>query len=199
MKEKRICENKKDNICKKEIQEEQDSSKDMKKNGKGEKITGNRLTAMVGVLIALALILSYLESLVPINVAIPGIKLGLANLVTIVALRRLGIKAAIIVSVGRILLSAILFGNMMVLLYSFAGATLSLLVMLVVQKVRFFTVTGVSICGALAHNFGQLVVAALVMENANIMYYLPVLVVAGAVAGTAIGILAGVVLKNIRI
>ena len=126
----------------------------------------NKMTAMCGVFIALALVLSYLESLVPLNFAVPGVKLGLANLVTIVALYMLGLKPAILISIGRIILSGILFGNVTVIIYSLAGAGLSIVVMCIVKKIKIFSVTGISICGAIAHNIGQIVVAAFVMENA---------------------------------
>ena len=106
----------------------------------------NRDIALTGVFIALAMILSYLESLVPVGFAVPGIKLGLANLVTIVALYKLGLKDTIIISLGRILLSGVLFGNMMVIIYSLAGAGLSILVMVLVKKTKIFSAMGVSIC-----------------------------------------------------
>lgn len=159
----------------------------------------NKEIALTGVFIALAMILSYLESLVPIGFAVPGIKLGLANLVTIVALYKLGLKDTIIISLGRILLSGILFGNMMVIIYSLAGAFLSILVMVLVKKTKVFSSTGVSICGAIFHNLGQIIVAVITLENGNIMYYMLVLAIAGAVAGTVIGILSGIIIRNIRI
>lgn len=158
----------------------------------------NHKLALCGVLIALAMVFSYLESLVPLNFAVPGIKLGLANLVTIIALVRLGIGQAVIISVGRVLLSGILFGNPLVILYSLAGAFLSIGVMWIIRKLPFFTITGVSICGAIAHNAGQLVVAAVVMENAKIMYYMAILSITGVAAGCAIGLLASYLLKNIH-
>ncbi len=158
----------------------------------------NKDIALTGVFIALAMILSYLESLVPIGFAVPGIKLGLANLVTIVALYKLGIKDTIIISLGRILLSGVLFGNMMIIIYSLAGAFLSILVMVLVKKTRMFSATGVSVCGAIAHNLGQIIVAVISLENMNIMYYMIVLAIAGTVAGTIIGILSGMIIKNIR-
>lgn len=157
----------------------------------------NKMTAMCGVFIALALVLSYLENLVPVNIAVPGVKLGLANLVTIVVLVKMGLKPAILVSLGRIILSGILFGNITVIIYSLAGAMLSIFVMCIVRKIKMFSVTGVSICGAVFHNLGQIIVASVVMENANILYYMLVLCVTGAVAGTLIGILASVILKSL--
>lgn len=162
-----------------------------------QNMSKNKATAMCGVFIALAMILSYLENLIPIYFVVPGIRLGLANIVTIIALTELGLKSAIIVSFGRIVLSGILFGNVTVIIYSLAGATLSLLVMCIVRKIKVFTLTGVSICGAVAHNFGQIIVAVIVLNNINIMYYMLVLAVTGAVAGTAIGILTGIILKKL--
>lgn len=162
-----------------------------------KKSTNNKKTAICGVFIALAMILSYLESLIPISFAVPGIKLGLANLVTIVALKKLGVRAATIISTGRIVLSGILFSNISVIIYSLAGAAFSIIVMVVVDRMRVFSVTGVSICGALAHNAGQLLVAAFMLENVNILYYMSVLGIAGAISGAAIGILASIIIKNI--
>lgn len=170
----------------------------VRKSKKSISMNSNRITAMCGVFIALAMILSYLENLVPINAVVPGIKLGIANIVTIVALKKLGIRPAIIISAGRIILSGILFGNITVIIYSLAGAALSILVMAIVSHIKLFTVTGVSICGAIAHNFGQIIVAALIMENANILYYMAVLAIVGGIAGAVIGILAGVIIKNVH-
>ncbi len=169
-----------------------------KSSRKKEQIKGNKLTALCGVFTALAMILSYLESLVPISFAVPGIKLGLANIVTIIALHKLGLKPTIIISVGRIILSGILFGNVTVIIYSLAGASLSILVMALLRLFKIFTVTGVSVLGAVAHNIGQLLVAVIVLENVNIMYYFLVLGISGTIAGTFIGILAGVIMRNIH-
>lgn len=162
------------------------------------KLSGNKKIAMCGVLIALAMILSYLESLVPISFAVPGIKLGLANLVTIIALIRLGLGTTIIISLGRIVLSGILFGNPVVIVYSLAGAFLSILVMCIARALRIFSVTGISVCGAVSHNLGQLLVAALLLENANILYYMAVLAISGTVAGAIIGIMTAKILGSIR-
>lgn len=177
-----------------------DISKENNKKVDTEKVflRGNKRTAMCGVFMALSMILSYLESLVPISFAVPGIKLGLANLVTIIALIRLGILDTIVISIGRIILSGILFGNPMVIIYSLAGAACSILIMCLINRLKFFSVTGVSVCGAISHNFGQLIVAAIVLNNANILYYMVVLSISGLVAGTVIGMLAASILKNIR-
>lgn len=170
-----------------------------KNDNQKTKITGNKAVALCGVFIALALILSYLENLVPVTFVVPGIKLGLANLVTIITLIKLGFKPALIVSTGRIILSGILFGNVTIIIYSLAGAFLSIVCMLIVSKIKLFTVTGISVCGAIAHNVGQIIVAAFIMENAKILYYLLVLVATGTIAGFLIGIIAGNIIKNIRL
>jgi heptaprenyl diphosphate synthase len=175
------------------------SHKKAKKNPKMSYPTGNRLVALCGVFIALAMVLSYLESLIPVSAAVPGIKLGLANLVTIVSLKKLGIRPTIVISAGRIILSGFLFSNLTVIVYSLAGAALSIIVMVLVSRIRIFTVTGVSICGAVAHNLGQLIVAAVLLENVRVMYYIAVLGLSGAVFGALIGVLAGYIIRNIRI
>ena len=154
--------------------------------------------ALCGILIALAMILSYLESLVPIHMAVPGVKLGLANLITIIALFRLGLRDTIMISVGRIVLSSVLFGNFAVMLYSLAGACFSILTMSIMKAGKRFSVTGVSVGGAVSHNLGQILVAAIVMENARIFYYMAVLTLSGTIAGVAIGILSVYLLKNIH-
>ena len=161
-------------------------------------ISSSRMTALCGVFIALAMVLSYLESLVPISFAIPGIKLGLANIVTIIALVKLGLKPALIISVGRVILSGLLFGNPATIMYSMAGALLSIAVMFIVRKLKLLAITGTSVCGAVAHNLGQLIIAAIVIENTKIFYYMAVLSVSGIIAGVLIGLLAGIIIKNIN-
>ena len=160
-------------------------------------ISSSRMTALCGIFIALAMVLSYLESLVPISFAIPGIKLGLANIVTIIALVKLGLKPALIISVGRVLLSGLLFGNPATIMYSMAGALLSVAVMFIVRKTKLLAITGTSVCGAVAHNLGQLIVAAIVIENTKIFYYMAALSVSAIIAGILIGLLAGIIIKNI--
>ena len=175
-------------------------NKEKKIKDKREKttISSSRMTAICGVFIALAMVLSYLESLVPISFAIPGIKLGFANIVTIIALVKLGLKPALIISVGRVLLSGLLFGNQATIMYSMVGALFSIAVMFIVRKLKLLAITGTSVCGAVAHNLGQLIVAAIVIENTKIFYYMAVLSVSGIIAGVLIGLLAGIIIKNIR-
>lgn len=161
--------------------------------------SNNRIVGLTGVFIALALVLSYLESLIPVFVTVPGVKLGIANIVTMLAMYKLGVKPAIVISVGRIVLSGILFGNLYVIIYSLAGGTLSICIMIILKKIKLFSVVGVSVAGAVAHNAGQIIVAVFLMENVNIMYYLPVLIITGVVAGTVVGTFTVYIIRNIRI
>ena len=153
-------------------------------------------TAYMGMFVTLALIASYVESLVPFYFGAPGIKLGLANLITVVILYRSGWKDAFVVSVLRILLSGFLFGNVFSIVYSFCGAVLSLTVMWAASKMKGFSVLGVSMAGGVFHNLGQLLAAVYLMENGNIMYYFPVLMIAGLLTGILIGIGSKEVLKR---
>ena len=146
---------------------------------------------------ALALIFSYIEVLIPFNFGIPGIKLGIANLVIIVALYYLGTRYALLINVIRILIGGLLFSGVFGMLYSMAGALLSMLVMVLVKKCGLFSVTGVSMAGGVAHNLGQLLFAAFLVSNLKIFVYFPVLVISGVVSGAVIGILAYLVLKKL--
>ena len=153
--------------------------------------------ALTGLLIALALVLSYLESLVPLSFAIPGIKLGLPNLVVVFALYRLKPPIAAAISLLRVALVALLFGSALSLAYSAAGAVLSLAVMLLLRKTGRFGCTGVSVAGAVAHNLGQILTAAALLETASLAWYFPVLCLSGTVAGVVIGLLAALLVKRI--
>lgn len=159
----------------------------------------NHMTAVCGVLTALAMILSFLESLIPMNLTVPGMKLGLANIVTIIAMQRLGAKPAFAISTLRVLMSGILFGNPAVIVYSLAGAYMSMVAMWLAGRIKLFTIVGVSVCGAVFHNLGQIIVAAMVMENIRIMYYMTVLAISGTASGVIIGLITSVVIKKINI
>ena len=157
-----------------------------------------RKVAIFGVFTALALIFSYVELLIPINFGIPGAKLGLANLMTVLVLYKMGIKEALALSVTRIILSGFMFGNLFGILYSLSGGLLSFLVMVLLKKSDRFSVAGVSIGGGTAHNIGQLLVAMVVVQTYQVGYSLPVLLVAGEVTGLLIGLVAKEVLKRIQ-
>lgn len=153
--------------------------------------------AYFGVFTALALIFSYVETLIPISFGIPGVKLGLANLIVVIALYKLGLKEAYLLSVVRVLLAGFLFGNYFSIIYSLAGALLSLTVMAALKKAGGFSMIGVSIAGGVFHNIGQLFVAMLVVETFRVAYYVPVLLTAGLLTGCVIGILAQEMLRRL--
>ena len=152
--------------------------------------------ALSSVLVALTLIFSYVEMLIPFNFGVPGIKLGLSNLVVLVALYVLGPGYAFVINMVRIMLSGLLFSGLSAMLYSLSGGLLSFLVMLVLMKSRLFSPVGVSLGGGVFHNVGQLLVAALVTETVKIFLYLPVLTVAGTVTGTLLGFAAALILRR---
>ncbi|MCR5482052.1 MAG: Gx transporter family protein [Clostridia bacterium] len=155
-------------------------------------------TAMYGLLVALAMILSYIETLFPVFVAVPGVKLGLANIVVLFAVYTMGIKSAAAISAVRVLLAGFMFGNLFSIIYSGAGACLSLLVIMILYKSGKFGITGVSVAGGVAHNAGQIIVACFVTETAQIAYYFPVLCISGTVAGICIGLIAGLVIGKMK-
>lgn len=154
--------------------------------------------AYFGVFTALALILSYIESLIPIHFGIPGAKLGLTNLIIVIVLYRTGWRDALLLSVVRIVLSGFIFGNLFAVVYSLAGGILSLAVMALLKKSGAFSVVGVSLAGGVCHNLGQLTVAMIVVETYQVGYYFPMLLIAGMATGTVIGIAAGEVLRRIQ-
>lgn len=154
--------------------------------------------AMFGVFTALALIFSYVEALIPINFGIPGVKLGLANLIVVIVLYKGDWKDALFIAIARIVLSGFIFGNLFSILYSLSGGMLSLLVMVLLKKSNAFSIAGVSIGGGTAHNVGQLLIAMFVVQTYQVGYYLPVLLIAGVLTGALIGIVALEVMKRLR-
>lgn len=151
--------------------------------------------AFFGVMVALAFTFSYLESLIPFNFGIPGVKLGLANLVVVVALYIMKPGEAFSIAVIRILLAGLTFGNVYSLAYSLCGGILSFIVMYFMRKTKL-SVIGVSMLGGICHNIGQIIVAAVVMETARIAYYLPVLLVAGLITGLLLGIVSKLIIDR---
>ena len=160
-----------------------------------EKIDTKKITTLA-LLVSVAMILSYIESLIPPLVAVPGVKLGLSNIATVFALYTLGAPAAVTVSLVRVALSALLFGNFVSLIYSLSGAALALAFMLLLRRIALFSSVGVSIAGGVAHNAGQIIAACIVMENGAISLYLPPLIISGTIAGIAVGVAAGILVKK---
>lgn len=156
-----------------------------------------RRYSVLGLMTAVALVLSYVEAILPpIWSAVPGIKIGLPNIIIIFILYKTGLKDAVMVSAIRLFLVALLFGNAMTLAYSAAGAILSLSLMTLCKNLNLFSTVGVSIVGGVAHNLGQILVAMAIFETSQIGYYMLVLAVTGTVAGVFVGIVASVILKR---
>ena len=151
----------------------------------------------LGVMLSVALILSFIESLIPFYFGVPGMKLGLTNVIVILALYLFGPVEAITISVLRIVLSGFLFGNAFSIIYSLAGGLLSFFVMFLLKRFAKLGVIPISITGGIFHNVGQIIVAILVMNNTYLMYYMPVLLIAGFVTGALIGIIASELVRRL--
>ena len=136
-------------------------------------------------------------TMIPFSPAIPGIKLGIANLAVIVALYHMGLKYAITINVVRIFIAGLLFSGVFGIIYSLAGAILSMTVMVLLKKTGLFSVAGVSMAGGVAHNLGQILAAAFLVSNLSIFIYFPVLIFSGLISGALIGIVAYIILKRL--
>lgn len=150
----------------------------------------SRKAAFYGIFAALAVLMGYVEMLVPIVVAVPGIKLGLTNVIILMILYFMDIKSAFFISLVRIFITGLLFAGFAGLLYSLAGAGFSFLVMIGMKRAGIFSISGVSIGGGISHNIGQILVAAWVVDNIKLLYYLPFLLVSGVVTGFLTGLIA---------
>ena len=158
-----------------------------------------RRIALLGVLTSVALVLSYLEVMLPpISTAVPGIKMGLPNIIIIFLLYKYGLKEAVTVSLIRVFIVALLFGNVMTLAYSVAGAVLSLALMTLFMKIKLFSQIGVSIIGGISHNLGQILVAIFLFYTIQIGYYMIVLSITGTIAGVLIGIISSILVKKLE-
>jgi len=155
-----------------------------------------RKVAVGAVFTALALVFSWIEFLLP-GVGIPGVKLGLANLIIVIVVYRLGYRYAWIVNIARIVLAGLMFTGLFSMLYSLAGGVVSLTVMCLLHRTGMFSVIGVSMGAAVAHNFGQILVASFVIEDIRMFSYFPVLVLSGIVSGILIGIIAFLIMKRL--
>lgn len=154
--------------------------------------------AFLGLFVALAFVLSYIEFLLPLNIGIPGAKVGLANLAVMVTLYTVGEKDAIALSLIRVVLVGLTFGNVSMMLYSLAGAILSLAAMLIAKKTGKLSIAGVSVIGGVFHNIGQIIVAMLVLETDSLFYYLPFLIIVGTFSGVVIGLVAGLITVRVK-
>ena len=149
--------------------------------------------------IALAMILSFVESQIPAFVAIPGVKIGLANIAVVFVLYKLGWKEAVLISLVRVFMVSVLFGTAVSLFYSVAGAVLSLTGMVLLRKTGLFSTVAVSVTGGVLHNVGQILMACLLLETNVIVYYLPFLILSGVIAGVVIGVVAAIMVKRVQV
>ena len=171
---------------------------DVQKKSTKAAVVNTKALSTCALLTAAALILSYIESLLPVFPGVPGIKVGFANIAVVFALYRLGAQYALYVNIIRIAIAALLFGSLFSGLYAFAGGLFSLLVMVLLKKAGVFSITGVSMAGGAAHNLAQLAVAALIVRTPQIVLYLPVLLIAGTAAGIFNGIICNLVLRKLK-
>ena len=154
--------------------------------------------AFLGLFVALAFVLSYIEFMLPLNIGIPGAKIGIANLAVMVTLYTVGEKNAIALSIIRVILVGLTFGNISMMMYSMAGAALSLFAMLLARKIGKLSMTGVSVLGGVFHNVGQIIVAMLVLETKSLLYYLPFLIIVGTITGIVIGIVSSLITVRVK-
>ena len=162
------------------------------------KMSTKKLTALA-ITISFAMILSYLESRIPAFVAIPGIKIGLANIAVIFALYKFGFKEAVAVSLLRIFLVSLLFGSPISMIYSLAGGVLSLLSMALLKRFTPLNEITVSVCGGVLHNVGQIAMASIMLSTNVVIYYLPFLLLSGIIAGVAVGVASGILIKRVSV
>ena len=154
--------------------------------------------AFLGLFVALAFVLSYIEFMLPLSIGIPGAKIGIANLAVMVTLYTVGEKNAIALSIIRVVLVGLTFGNISMMMYSLAGAALSLFAMLLARKIGKLSMTGVSVLGGVFHNVGQIIVAMLVLETKSLFYYLPFLIIVGTITGVVIGIVSSLITVRVK-
>lgn len=148
--------------------------------------------------IAAAFVLSYIESILPVSFGIPGIKPGLSNIVVVLSLYEMTAKETFGIAMARILLMGFTFGNLSILMYSFAGGILSFWFMFFLKRAKVFSVYGVSLSGGVSHNIGQILVAMAVLKTSLLIYYLPFLLIAGCASGIAVGFAAALLQKRLH-
>ena len=162
-------------------------------------MTKTRKLTIMALTTAIALVLSFIESQIPAFVAIPGVKIGLPNIAIVYALYRLGWKEAAVISMTRVVLVSLLFGSAASFLYSFAGAVLSLAGMTLLKKTGKFTEIVVSVADGVLHNIGQIAMASFILETDVLRYYLPFLLISGILAGVAVGLVSGILIRRIHL
>ena len=161
-------------------------------------MNNTRKITICGLMTALAMIFSYIESLVPIPIPVPGVKLGLANMAIMIVMFTIGTREAVFVDIIRVVLTSMLFGNFNSFLFSISGAVLSIVVMAVLKHTDKFSEVGISVTGGVMHNIGQIIAAIIIMDTSAIILYLPVLMISGVVTGIVIGIVASIIVKRVN-
>lgn len=158
----------------------------------------NKTIAVIGLFTCIGIIFGYVEFLIPLPIGIPGVKIGLSNIVTVVSMYMFEWPVSLAIILMRVILSGILFGNLYSILYSLSGALISFIVMIFIKKSDRFSMIGISAVGGVFHNIAQLIVAALVIENIKLTYYLPALIIFGISAGIAVGVISEIIYNRIR-
>lgn len=158
----------------------------------------SRKLAYSSMVAAFAIVLSYVEFLIPFNIGIPGAKLGLANFAILIALYYIGAGEAAVINLVRIIVVGLLFGNLISICFSIAGAVVSFAIMCLFKKLKLFSVIAVSIAGGVSHNIGQIIVASILVSNYGALIYTPVLIVTGIITGAIIGLLVMWLDKRIK-
>ena len=161
-------------------------------------MNNTRIITICGLMTALAMIFSYIESLVPIPIPVPGVKLGLANMAIMIVMFTIGTREAVCVDIIRVVLTSMLFGNFNSFIFSISGAVLSIVVMAVLKHTGKFSEVGISVTGGVMHNIGQIIAAIIIMDTSAIILYLPVLMISGVVTGIVIGIVASIIVKRVN-
>ena len=161
-------------------------------------MNNTRIITICGLMTALAMIFSYIESLVPIPIPVPGVKLGLANMAIMIVMFTIGTREAVFVDIIRVVLTSMLFGNFNSFIFSISGAVLSIVVMAVLKHTGKFSEVGISVTGGVMHNIGQIIAAIIIMDTSAIILYLPVLMISGVVTGIVIGIVASIIVKRVN-
>ena len=165
---------------------------------KGQNVMKTKKVATLGLCIALSMVLSFIEHQIPPLVAVPGVKVGLPNLVMVFMLYKIGWKETAIVSIVRVVLVSMNFGSVVSMAYGLAGATLSLIGMILLKKTKLFSTIAVSVIGGVLHNVGQIAIACVIMGTGLLVSYLPVLLISGTIAGVVIGFVAGILVKKLE-
>lgn len=159
----------------------------------------SRLISYVALFTSCGILFGYIEFLLPLPIGIPGVKIGLSNIVTVCSLYLMGPLASFIILLLRVLLSGLLFGNLFGIMYGLSGALISFLFMYLGKKLNIFSIFGVSILGGTMHNIAQLAVACMLISQLKLIYYIPVLLISGALAGLIVGFLSRIIINRVKV